>query len=131
MLGIAYTGARLPLSPKYNFALNASYRFDIAAGYSGSVGVSDVYVGDRTYGYQGSALNPVYALPAYNTVNLNLALKMPHRMELDAYAKNIFDVEGQVSANTLNNVFNLAAPVPVALSQPRTIGLVLKVALGG
>lgn len=131
VLGVGYTGARLPLSPRYNFALSATYRFDIAPGYSGTVNVSDVYVGDRTYGYRGSAANPVYALPAYNTVNLNLGLLMPHRIELDAYVKNIFDVQGQVSANTLNNALYPAAPVPVALSQPRTVGLVLKVALGG
>ena len=131
VLGVAYTGARLPLSPKYNFALNANYRFDIAAGYSGAVNLSDVYVGDRTYGYRGSASSPVYALPAYNTVNFSLALMMPHRMELDAYVKNIFDVQGQVSANTLNNALIPNAAVPVELSQPRTIGLVLKAALGG
>ena len=130
-LGVTYTGARLPLSPKYNFALTADYRFEIGGGYSGSVDISDVYVGERTYGYNGSASSPVYDLPTYNTVNLNLGLTMPHRVELDLYVKNLFDTEGQVSANTLNNVFNPAAPVPVELSQPRTIGLVLKAKLGG
>ncbi len=51
-------------------------------------------------------------------------------MELDAYVKNVFDVQGQVSASTLNNVFIPGAPVPVNLSLPRTVGLVLKVGLG-
>ena len=130
-LGVTYSGARLPLTPRFNFALNANYRFDIVSGYSGAVNVSDVYVGDRTYGYSGSASSPVYNLPAYNTVNANLALMMPHRLEVDFYVKNIFDTEGQVSANTLNNALIPSAPVPVELSQPRTVGIVLKAALGG
>jgi hypothetical protein len=47
-------------------------------------------------------------------------------MEVDAYVKNIFDTEGQVSASTLNNALIPSAPVPVYLSLPRTIGVVLK-----
>ena len=130
VLGVYYKGARLPLSPKFNFALDANYTFDIGDGFSGAANLSDVYVGGRTEGYKGSALNPLYTLPSYNTVNFNLAIFMPHNMELDAYVKNIFDVEGQVSANTLNNAFIPTAPVPVNLSLPRTIGLVLKVGIG-
>jgi outer membrane receptor protein involved in Fe transport len=130
VLGVLYKGARLPLSPRYNFALDANYRVRIADGYAGIIDVSDVWVGDRTDGYAGSASNPVYKLPAYNTVNLNLALLMPHRLELDAYVKNIFDTQGQVSASTLNNALIAGAPVPVELSLPRTVGLVLKATFG-
>lgn len=130
VLGVDYVGARLPLSPRYNFALDASYRVSIADGYAAIVDVSDVWVGDRTDGYARSASNPLYKLPAYNTVNLNLAVLMPHRLELDAYVKNIFDTQGQVSASTLNNALIANAPVPVELSQPRTVGLVLKATFG-
>ncbi len=55
---------------------------------------------------------------------------MPRRMELDLYVKNLLDTEGQVSASTLNNALIPNAPVPVYLSEPRTVGLVLKVAVG-
>jgi outer membrane receptor protein involved in Fe transport len=129
VLGVLYKGARLPLSPKYNFTLGATYTFDLGSDYSGAVNVSDVYVGDRTSGYAGSASNVLYKMPDYNTVNLNLSLIMPHNVELDGYIKNVFDVRGQVSAGTLANVFIPDAPVPVTLSLPRTIGLVLKVGL--
>jgi outer membrane receptor protein involved in Fe transport len=118
------------LSPKFNFALNANYTFDLGGGYSGSANLSDVWVGERTEGYAGSAPNPLYKLPSYNTLNFNLAIVMPHNMEIDAYVKNIFDTEGQVSANTLNNALIPTADVPVYLSQPRTVGLVLKVGIG-
>jgi outer membrane receptor protein involved in Fe transport len=116
----------LPLSPKFNFALQATYNYDLGGGIGGAVNVSDVYVGNRGEGFAGSELDPLYTLPAYNTVNLNLAFYFPHSMEVDAYVKNIFDTEGQVSASTLNNALITDAPVPVYLSQPRTIGVVLK-----
>lgn len=130
VLGVYYKGARLPLSPRYNFALDANYRVPLGDGYAGIIDVSDVWVGDRTDGYAGSLLNPVYKLPAYNTVNVNLALLVPHRLELDVYVKNIFDTQGQVSASTLNNALIADAPVPVELSLPRTVGLVLKATFG-
>jgi outer membrane receptor protein involved in Fe transport len=131
VLGVTDVGARLPLSPRYNFAISANYEFELGPNYNGFVNLTDVWVGDRTSGYAGSLTNVLYRMPAYNTVNLNAGLILPNRMEIDAYLKNVFDVRGQLSANTLNNVFNPAAPVPVTISQPRTFGLVLKVPFGG
>ena len=131
VLGVLYTGARLPLSPKYNFALSANYNFELGHGYHGWASVTDVWVGDRTSGYAGSYSNILYALPAYNTVNLNVGLILPNHMEVDAYLKNVLDARGQLSADTLNNVFIPSAPAPVMISQPRTFGLVLKVPFGG
>ncbi len=129
-LGITYKGARLPLSPQFNFALGANYTFDITDGYTGNLNVTDRYVGDRTSGYAGSPISPLYKLPNYNTLDLDLAVYMPHGLELDAYIKNVFDEAGQLSASTLANEYDPTAPVPVVLSQPRTIGLVLKAAIG-
>jgi iron complex outermembrane receptor protein len=133
IIGVNYKGARLPLSPKFNFALNANYSFEIGDGFSGAVNASDAYLGDRTAGYAGSTPgvgNPVYKLAGYNTLDLGLAIYMPRNMEVDAYLKNVFDVRGEVSASTINNQYLLGfAPVPVYLSQPRTIGLILKVSL--
>jgi iron complex outermembrane recepter protein len=39
----------------------------------------------------------------------------------------VFDKAGEVSAATLANQYNPAAPVPVYISQPRTVGVALKV----
>lgn len=142
-LGLYHKGARLPLSPKFNFALSGTYNFDLGAGYSGSANLSDVYVGSRDANFDvdpageaAAAGSPLYKLKAYNTVNFNLAFFLPHNMEIDAYLKNVFDVRGEVSANAFEDqYFNPYfggiglpyAPVPVILSQPRTVGLVLKV----
>ncbi len=128
-LGIAYTGARLPLSPKTSFAVSAKYDFTVA-GWGGDVMISDHYVGERTAGYAGSAVSPLYMLPSFNTIDLSVALKSAHGLEFDVYVKNALDERGQLSATTLANEYDPAAPVPVALSLPRTVGLVVKYAFG-
>lgn len=129
-LGLAQPGARLPLSPRYNFALAANYNFPIAYRYNGDLTVTDSYIGNRTAGYAGSLVSPVYRLPGYNTLNFDLAVFAPHGIEVDAYIHNVFDKTGQVSAATTANEYDPAAPVPVTLSMPRTIGVDLKIALG-
>lgn len=145
VLGVLTKGAQLPLAPRWNFALNGTYTFAIGGGFSGAANLSDVYVGARNAGYNVGAAeafvgtgNPLYKLAAYNTVNFDLSLFMPRNTELDFYLKNIFDTRGQVSASTVSdqylnpNFLGLGvpyAPVPVELSLPRTVGLVLKVAL--
>lgn len=126
VIGINYTGARLPLSPRFNFSLLGTYNFNINADYRGSLTVTDRYVGDRTAGYSGSAISPLYGLRSYNTVDLGLALYVPYGLEVDLFAKNLFNVAGEVSASTLANEYNPAAAVPVQISLPRTVGLALK-----
>ncbi len=129
-LGLTQPGARLPLSPKYNFALAANYNFPIAYRYNGNLTVTDSYIGNRTAGYAGSLVSPVYRLPGYNTLNFDLAVFAPHGIEVDAYVNNVFDHVGQVSAATTANEYDPTAPVPVTLSMPRTIGVDVKIALG-
>ncbi|EQD80768.1 TonB-dependent receptor, plug [mine drainage metagenome] len=129
-LGLYQPGARLPLSPKYNFALAANYNFNITNRYNGEFTVTDSYIGNRTAGYAGSLVSPVYRLPGYNTLNFDLAVFAPHGIEVDAYVNNVFDNVGQVSAATTANEYDPTAPVPVTLSMPRMIGVDLKIALG-
>jgi len=129
VIGIKSPGARLPLSPKFNFSLLATYNFNINADYRGAFTITDRYLGDRTAGYAGSLVSPLYRLDGYNTVDLGLTLYAPHGLEMDLFAKNLFDVAGEVSASTLANEYNPAAPVPVQISLPRTVGLTLKIKL--
>jgi len=126
VLGLAYSGARLPLSPRYNFALVGSYGFNIVENYSGMLTVTDRYVGDRLVGF-GTAVSPRYELAAYNLTDLNLAVYAPHGVELGVFLKNVFDKAGEVSATTVANEYDPAAPVPVYLTQPRTVGLSVNV----
>lgn len=129
-LGLFQPGARLPLSAKYNLALAANYDFPIAYRYNGDFTVTDSYIGNRTAGYAGSLVSPVYRLPGYNSLNFDLAVFAPHGIEVDFYLHNAFDKVGQVSAATTANEYDPTAPVPVTLSLPRTIGVDLKIALG-
>jgi iron complex outermembrane recepter protein len=129
-IGITYVGARLPLSPRYNFSLLANYGFELPGGHAGSLLLSDSYVGDHTAGYAGSLITPLYRMPGFNTVNVDVDLHLLSHFELDFYVKNVFDTAGQVSAATLANEYDPSAPVPVTLSRPRTIGAELKASFG-
>jgi iron complex outermembrane receptor protein len=129
-IGITHVGARLPLSPKYNFAVTANYGFGLPRGRTGSLLLSDSYVGDHATGYAGSVVTPYYRMPGYNTVNVDVDLRLLSHLELDFYAKNLFDTAGQVSASTLANEYDPSAPVPVTISRPRTLGVELKTSFG-
>lgn len=129
-LGLSSPGQRLPLSAKTKFSLAGTYNFALGSDYAGQFTLSDNYIGDRTAGYMGSLVTPGYRLPAYNTLNLDLAVFAPHGIELDAYLHNAFDTVGQVSATPLANEYDPTAPVPVVLARPRTVGVEMKVAFG-
>jgi iron complex outermembrane recepter protein len=126
VLGLADSGARLPLSPRFNFALMSTYNFNIVDNYTGAVTVTDRYVGGRNAGF-GTPVSPLYALGSYNTADVNVSVYAPHGLEVGLFLKNVFDKAGEVSAATLANQYNPAAPVPVYISEPRTVGVALKV----
>lgn len=129
-LGLAQPGSRLPFSAKFNAALAATYGFNVGSQSTGQFTLSDVWVGNRTAGYKGSPIAPYYQLPGYSTTNLDLAIYAPHGIEVDAFLHNAFDKAGQVSATTTSNEYDPFAPVPVVLTQPRTIGVRLTIAWG-
>ena len=60
-------------------------------------------------------------------MDADLALLTPHGVELDIFARNLTNVSGEIGAATAANEYNPASPVPVALSQPRTVGATLRV----
>ncbi len=122
VLGVTQGGARLPLSPRYNFALTAAYDFAIADGYSGVFSAANRFVGSRLAAF-GTRVSPQYELASYDITDLKLAVNAPHDLQVGLFLKNAFDKAGEVSATTLANEYNPAAPVPVYLTQPRTVGL--------
>ena len=125
VIGVTTVGVRLPLSPRFNFALIGTYDFDIAQGYSGALTVTDRWVDERNAGF-GSPKSPQYLLSAYNITDLNLAVKAPHGLEYGLFVRNAFDRAAEISASVLANEYNPDAPVPVFLAQPRTVGLSVK-----
>jgi iron complex outermembrane receptor protein len=125
VIGVKSPGARLPLSPRYNFALVGTYSFNIVENYSGALNVTDRWVGERLAGF-GTPISPQYKLASYNVTDLNLSVYAPHGLEYGLFVRNVFDKAGEVSASILANEYNPASPVPVVLTQPRTVGLSAK-----
>jgi len=125
VIGVKNPGARLPLSPRYNFALVGSYNFSIVENYSGALNATDRWVGERLAGF-GTPISPQYRLASYNITDVNLSVDAPHGLEYGLFVRNVFDKAGEVSASVLANEYNPASPVPVVLAQPRTVGLSVK-----
>jgi iron complex outermembrane receptor protein len=125
VIGITTPGARLPLSPRYNFALIGTYNFALAENYAGALTVTDRWVGQRLAGF-GTPVSPQYDLASYNLTDVNFTVNAPHGLEYGLFLRNVFDRAGEVSASVLANEYNPASPVPVFLTQPRTVGLSVK-----
>jgi len=125
VLKINYAGARLPLSPRFNFALLGTYHYELAPGHPAALTVSDYWLGQRTEGF-GTSASALYALNSFNTVGFDLSVALTRAVSADLYLKNAFDTAGEIDATTLANEYDPAAPTPVIISQPRTVGIVLR-----
>jgi iron complex outermembrane recepter protein len=62
-------------------------------------------------------------LSSYNVTDLSLSVLAPYQLEYRLFVRNVFDRAGEVSASVLADEYNPTAPVPVVLTQPRTVGL--------
>jgi iron complex outermembrane recepter protein len=122
VIDVKSAGVRLPLSPRFNFALIGTYNVDLVGGYTGSFNVTDRWIGERNAGF-GTAISPQYRLASYNITDLNLSVLAPYRVEYRLFVRNVFDRAGEVSASVLADEYNPASPVPVVLAQPRTVGM--------
>ncbi|NIJ65995.1 outer membrane receptor protein involved in Fe transport [Sphingomonas leidyi] len=124
-LGVNHAGARIPLSPRVSIALAGNYDFDLGDRWSGTFNLGIRHIGERTAGYAGSAIAPLYKLAAYSVVDATLSLRTASGWEIGPYVKNVFDRRGEVSASTVFNQYVPGTPVAVTISQPRTFGLVV------
>jgi iron complex outermembrane recepter protein len=122
VIDVTTPGVRLPLSPRFNFALLGTYDVDLPAGYLGSVNVTDRWIGERNAGF-GTPISQQYVLSSYNITDLNFSVHAPNNLEYGLFLRNVFDKAGEVSANIAPLEYNPAAPVQVFLAQPRTVGL--------
>lgn len=125
VLGLNYSGARLPLTAKFSAAVSGAYDFTLSDDLSGTFNLAFRHIGKRNAGYPGSAVAPFYKLGSYNVVDTTLSLRTTGGWEIGPYIKNLFDVRGEVSASTINNQYVPSTPVEVTLSQPRTFGVVI------
>jgi iron complex outermembrane receptor protein len=122
VIDVTTPGVRLPLSPRFNFALLGTYDVALSGGYTGSINVTDRWIGERNAGF-GTPVSQQYALASYNITDLNFSVRSPYHLEYGLFLRNVFDKAGEVSANIIPLQYNPAAPVQVFLAQPRTVGL--------
>ena len=122
VIDVTTPGVRLPLSPRFNFALIGTYDVNLPGGYSGAVNVTDRWLGEREAGF-GTPISQQYTLASYNITDLNFSVRSPNHLEYGLFLRNVFDKAGEVSANIIPLQYNPAAPVQVFLAQPRTVGL--------
>ena len=118
-------GDPLPYAPKWTTALNGDYEFP-AFGYTGFVGGSWRYIGERGSDFSSSAPRQ-RTLPSYSVVDLRGGVDFK-RWTLEAYAKNIGDSRGIANIGNNNSVAGGATgPASPGLTanliRPRTIGV--------
>lgn len=119
----AADGARLPISPKWSYAINANYRFDIWNGRSGRFSISDVYTGERTNGFQGSFVAPYGELDDYHLLNADLTFELSDTVEFSLFGKNLLDEEGEVTGYRVDQTADPTAPTQLTLIRPLTVGV--------
>lgn len=121
-----YEGARLPVTPKYSFALGETYNFKVWGGRDARLTLSDRYTGSRTSGYAGSPISPVYGLSAFHQLDGDLTVTLREGLDLSLYARNLLDQKGELAASTTNQVYLPTAPALVSLVRPLTAGGVVR-----
>ncbi len=117
----ARKGERLPNTPHLTAALNADYRL-IDSALQPRIGATLRYVSDREASFDANAGVPQYHLPAYTSVDVRAGFTVGP-VEAQLYVRNVFDVRGQLSAQTILSSFG--GPAQVTMLRPRTIGLKL------
>jgi outer membrane receptor protein involved in Fe transport len=118
----AHSGDPLPLSPRIGAALTTDYRLPLFGCCSGSAGISLRYIGKRPSGFDGSTVRPQFWLPAYTALDLRAGFQWGS-LDTELTLKNLLNKVGEISADTSGHSVDSSAPVRVAVTQPRTIGL--------
>ncbi len=115
-------GERLPNVPRVSSTLSVDYDHPLEDGMAMHAGATWRYVGARTASYDASLSYPQYVLPAYGAVDITLGISSKS-VDIDLYAKNLFDSRGQTSAYEEATI--VGGPAWVSLIQPRTVGVVI------
>jgi len=119
-------GERLPNVPRFTAALSTDYAL-AAENWQPTIGASVRYVDGRTSSWDHNTTYLQYRLPPYTTVDLRsgfvVHLSDSHSADVQIYIHNLFDERGQLSA--MFTLATLNGTAPVAILQPRTIGVTI------
>ena len=122
-LGLTYKGARLPVSPRWAFAVGVDYAFELFNGQQSRLSVTDRFQGRRNSGIVGSTSLLPYNLDSFNVVDADFTIGITPKLEVGVYAKNVFDSKGQIYGNRIDNLYDPTLPANVSLTRPRTVGV--------
>lgn len=118
----AIAGEELPLTPRWAANVLGDYEFPLSSSFSGFVGGTVSYRGDRASFFPETANAPRPTIPAYTTVDLRAGLDV-HGTEIEIYGKNVGDVRG--IQDLISRSLAGAAPYAASIIQPRTVGVSL------
>ena len=118
-------GDRLPFSPKYSLGVNADYEWSLSDSTEAFVGGSLRSLSEQTANYNlafRTANGRQRTVPSYEVADLRAGLDFG-RFVIEAYAKNLFDVDGKTSLTPPGN--QPLGAVSTGVIRPRTVGLAL------
>jgi outer membrane receptor protein involved in Fe transport len=113
-------GDRLPYSAQLTASLSLDQEFPVGA-YTGFVGGTAAYLGERLANFSSSATAPRPVLPAFTTIDLRAGIRNAG-WKLSVYAKNLTDERGILSGRT-QVATGATGLYALTVARPRTIGL--------
>ncbi|WP_430391691.1 TonB-dependent receptor [Dyella sp. 20L07] len=114
-------GDRLPGIPRVNWALTADYYFRLPAAWSGHVGGSYRWIGDRMSAVSSSPYT--YREASYNVLDLNADISKDI-WTLRFYVKNLTNKHNNLNISYMQDgITNQVTNLQSAILQPRTIGV--------
>jgi iron complex outermembrane recepter protein len=114
-----HAGERLPITPRWQGALSADYKWPLFGNYSGFAGVDWRYLGERLAEFETS--HPRQQMPSYDIVDLRAGIEA-QRWTLGFYVKNVGDTVALSYVTDATLVYGLQR---ASVSTPRTVGVEL------
>ncbi|QDX27936.1 TonB-dependent receptor [Sphingomonas suaedae] len=114
-------GDRLPAVPEFSGAMRIDYGFDLGGNLRGDVGAGLRHASGRLSSVESDPL-AVEARP-YTSVDLNAALSIGEHWKLRAYARNLFNNQGELSRALLTDGLGDPSFIQITPIQPRTLGV--------
>jgi iron complex outermembrane recepter protein len=115
-----YKGDALPYVPKWNASVGADYDFPIADGWSGFVGGSSRFIGDRASDF-AVVPGPRATVPSYFEIDLRAGVNY-NNWSFKAYVKNLTNERG-INAIGPETTDPLGSPFSASYVMPRTVGV--------
>jgi len=115
----ARAGERLPNTPHVTTSVNADYTL-FRSNLRPTIGGTLRFASDSRASFDGGINLRQYRLPSYETVDLRARVSFG-AVDAQVYVQNLFDVKGQLAAQTI--LSQLGGPAQVLILRPRTFGL--------